>query len=63
MPDLDDLNPDCGHECCPERQNPYHGHFRGPDVCPLCERQRERVENAVGAIKGVLEQIQQVRHG
>lgn len=30
----------CGHDCCDEPQNPFHGHFLEPEDCQLCVRAR-----------------------
>lgn len=27
---------DCGHRCCDERADPFHGHFLSPSDCPRC---------------------------
>jgi len=33
---LADGRHDCGHRCCDERDDPFHGHFLPADDCPRC---------------------------
>lgn len=28
---------DCGHRCCDDRRNPFHGHFLDPEDCSGCQ--------------------------
>jgi hypothetical protein len=29
--------PDCGHQCCGLRSNPYHTHSEPPERCVYCQ--------------------------
>lgn len=36
--------PDCGHVCCPNSDEPGHGHFLDPEECPGCAGALRRAE-------------------
>lgn len=36
---------DCGHVCCDERGDPFHGHFLTPADCTLCAAARVSARN------------------
>lgn len=49
--------PDCGHDCCDERRNPFHDHFLPSSACPPCVRDRERLAGVEDAANLLAEQM------
>lgn len=62
MPDLSKIaDYECGHDCCPERQNPYHSHFLQTVDCPPCIERRAQHQAAWAEAKRLSNEIDRLR--